>query len=105
METEESTDSKGKKTKKSVVKEAFATPVDDKILKVFIKSGTRLYCKGEKGRIMAVELPRFAGFDKDFVRDIDVYRRFFDSPDPDKCELPGKWVRPRCPAWRLAGQR
>ncbi len=53
----ETKDNKGKVTKKTVIKKTWSTPLERKIDQVFLRSGTRLYCSGDKGEILAVDLP------------------------------------------------
>lgn len=53
-------DRRGQPIKKTVVKTSWTAPLLTKIEKVFIKSGSRLYCSGEKGEILVVELPKLA---------------------------------------------
>ena len=38
------------------------------------------------------QLPAFFGFENDFIKHIDHYKSFFDSPNPHKEPLAGPWV-------------
>ena len=55
-------DRKGKVTKKVIAKKSWTTPVDEKVQRVFIQAGDRLYCTGENNTLLAVEISNlFAG--------------------------------------------
>lgn len=53
----ETKDRKGKVTRKTVVRKLFHFPLEKKVEEIFIQSGKRLYCAGEKNEIFAVDLP------------------------------------------------
>ena len=54
-------DRKGKETKSIVFDDFGKLRVGEKLSKVFIKSGNRLYAKGDGNKILAVDLPRAFG--------------------------------------------
>ena len=48
----------GKTVKKIAVDQFWSAAIDEKIERIFVKSGTRMYARGEKGKILAVEFPQ-----------------------------------------------
>jgi outer membrane protein assembly factor BamB len=56
---EETKDRRGTTTKKLVVKPSWSTPLDERVKRVFIRSGSRVYASGEKGTVLAIDLPRY----------------------------------------------
>ncbi len=52
-------DRKGNETKTAVFKTTWSAPIEQKIDTIYIMSGSRIYATGERGEVLAIDLPRF----------------------------------------------
>ncbi|MCZ6794279.1 MAG: PQQ-binding-like beta-propeller repeat protein, partial [Planctomycetota bacterium] len=53
----EFTDRRGKKQKRAVAISSWSATLEERVEQLFIKSGPRLYCRGPKNSVVAVDLP------------------------------------------------